>query len=67
MMLDHCYSGVYKGFLSDSRIAVRLENCLSDLLSSGTAVINRLAPTHSLKAAFYRMLSNKRLEHDDIL
>lgn len=67
MMLDHCYSGVYKGFLSDNRIAVRLENCLSDLLSSGTAVINRLAPTHSLKAAFYRMLSNKRLEHDDIL
>ena len=67
MMLDHCYSDVYKGYLSDSRIALRLESCLSDLLSSGTAVINRLAQTHSLKAAFYRMLSNKRLEHDDIL
>lgn len=67
MMLDHCYSGVYKGYLSDRRIALRLESCLSDLLSSGTAVVNQLAQTHSLKAAFYRMLSNKRLDHDDIL
>lgn len=66
-MLGHCYSGIYKGYLSDSRIASRLENCLSDLLSSGTAVINKLASTHSLKTAFYRMLSNKRLDHDDIL
>jgi len=67
MMLGHCYSGIYKGYLSDSRIASRLENCLSDLLSSGTAVINKLASTHSLKTAFYHMLSNKRLDHDDIL
>ena len=67
MMLDHCYSGIYKGFLSDNRIAARLESCLSDLLSSGTAVVNQLAQTHSLKAAFYRMLSNNRLDHDDIL
>ena len=66
-MLDHCYSGIYKGFLSDNRIASRLENCLSDLLSSGTAVINQLAQTHTLKTAFYRMLSNNRLDHDDIL
>lgn len=57
----------YKGFLSDNRIALRLESCLSDLLSSGTAVVNQLAQTHSLKAAFYRMLSNNRLNHDDIL
>ncbi len=67
MMLDHCYSGVYKGCLSDNRIALRLESCLSNLLSSGTAVINQLAQTHSLKAAFYRMLSNERLDHNDIL
>ena len=66
-MLDHCYSGIYKGFLSDNRIAARLESCLSDLLSSGTAVINQSAQTHALKAAFYRMLSNNRLDHDDIL
>jgi len=66
-MLDHCYSGIYRGFLSDNRIASRLESCLSDLLSSGTAVINQLAQTHTLKTAFYRMLSNNRLDHDDIL
>lgn len=66
-MLNHCFSGLYKGYVSDSRIAVRLESCLSDLLSSGTAVVNRLAQAHSLKTAFYRMLSNKRLDHDDIL
>lgn len=66
-MLNHCFSSIYRGYILDKRIAVRLESCLSDLLSSGTAVVNQLAQTHSLKAAFYRMLSNKRLDHDDIL
>ena len=62
-----CYSGLYSGLLPDKRLSRRLERSLADLVSSGTAVVNKLAPTHCSKTAFYRMLSNDRFDHDAIL
>jgi Transposase DDE domain len=66
-MSTNCYSGLYDGLLPDKRLAKRLERSLSDLVSSGTAVVNKLATTHCSKTAFYRMLSNERFDHDAIL
>ena len=66
-MSKNCYSGVYAALLPDKRLSRRLESSLADLLSSGTAVVNKLAKSHCSKTAFYRMLSNDRFDHNAIL
>lgn len=39
----------------------------SRLLHSGTATVNKAAADHATKTASYRILTNKRFDHDDIL
>lgn len=66
-MISNCFLGVYKGLFPDKRIEKRIESAMFDLLSLGTSVINKFAETHSQKMALYRMLSNPRFDHEDIL
>lgn len=40
---------------------------MEDLVSSGSSVVNKMANTHASKIALYRMLSNEKFDHKDIL
>lgn len=44
-----------------------MEIFASHLLLSGTATVNKAAADHAAKTASYRVLTNKRFNHDDIL
>lgn len=66
-MVNGCFTDYYKGLFPDKRIEKRLEKTLNDLLILGTAVVNKMACTHSNKIGIYRMLSNERFDHNDIL
>lgn len=58
---------IYSGSLPDKRIAKRVSKTLSLMTEKGTCIINKLVHSHSEKTGIYRMLSNERFSHDDLL
>ena len=66
-MINNCNSGFYRGLFPDKRIAKRIEKVTTDLLLSGTSTVNKAVVDHAAKTAAYRVLTNKRFNHNDIL
>lgn len=67
MMQNPCYSALYTSNVPDSRIQKRIEFSMSKMLTLGSSIVNRLSSLHTEKIGFYRMLSNTRFSHEDLL
>ena len=66
-MINNCYSGFYSKLSPDKRLDRRMEIFATNLLLSGTATVHKAVADHAAKTASYRVLTNKRFNHDDIL
>lgn len=60
------YNGFYEDMLPDPRSARRAEKLLIDLLTKGTAVVNKSSETHTEKIGAYRMLANESFGHEEL-
>lgn len=65
-MAHNQFTGFFEHLLFDPRIARRAEKLMIDLSDYGNAVVNRFSRTHSEKIGAYRMLGNKKNDHDDL-
>lgn len=66
-MQNTCCSVIYTEKIPDIRIQKRIEFSMTKMLTLGSSIINRLSSLHTEKIGFYRMLSNTRFSHDDLL
>ena len=67
MMQNTCFSDVYTTKLPDIRIKKRIQYSMNKMLTLGSSIVNRLSSFHTEKIGFYRMLSNTRFTHEDLL
>lgn len=65
-MTHELYAGFYDNLLSDARSSRRAEKVLVDLSDRGIATMNKCYGTHTEKTGAYRMLANKRFDHNDL-
>lgn len=66
-MINTCYTGFYNGIFPDKRLDKRMEIIVSDLVHSGSAIVNKAVAGNTRKIAWYRTLRNTRFDHNDIL
>ncbi|QOW11503.1 IS4 family transposase [Kaistella flava (ex Peng et al. 2021)] len=66
-MQNTCCSAIYTVKVPDVRIQKRIEFSMNKMLTLGSSIVNRLSSLHTEKIGFYRMLSNTRFSHDDLL
>ena len=66
-MQNHCLSARYTAKMPDIRIQKRIQFSMSKMLTLGSSIVNRLSSLHTEKIGFYRMLSNTRFSHEDLL
>lgn len=66
-MQNNYYSAIYTENIPDIRIQKRIEFSMNKMLTLGSSIVNRLSSLHTEKIGFYRMLSNTRFSHDDLL
>ena len=66
-MIDNYFTGLYDGIFPDKRLEKRMEKVSSDLLRSGSAIVNIAAQNHASKIGAYRLLMNKQTSHEKIL
>lgn len=66
-MKNICCPVIYTEKIRDIRIQKRIGFSMSKMLTLGSSIINRLSSLHAEKIGFYRMLSNTRFSHDDLL
>lgn len=66
-MGKHDFYEIYSENLPDKRIAKRVSKTLNLMIEKGTCVVNKLISSHTEKTGIYRMLSNERFNHDDLL
>lgn len=57
----------YLSFLPDKRIAKRVSSTLQMMIETGTCIVNKLVSSHTQKTGIYRMLSNERFTHNNLL
>lgn len=57
----------YSGFVPDKRIGKRLEDTLALMTEKGTSIVNKMGRDNAEKIAIYRMLSNKRINHENLM
>tara|TARA_R110000737_G_scaffold350883_1_gene391255 strand:+ start:102 stop:1499 length:1398 start_codon:yes stop_codon:yes gene_type:complete len=67
MMQNHCLSYIYTSKVPDIRIKKRIEFSMNKMLTLGSSIVNRLSSFQTEKIGFYRMLSNTRFSHQDLL
>ena len=67
MMQNTCFSDVYTTKVPDIRIKKRIQYSMNKMLTLGSSIVNRLSSFHTEKIGFYRMLSNTRFTHEDLL
>ena len=67
MMENTCFSDVYTTKVPDIRIKKRIQDSMNKMLTLGSSIVNRLSSLHTEKIGFYRMLSNTRFTHEDLL
>lgn len=60
------FEGFYKDLLPDPRISCRAEKMFVDLLTKGTAVVNKNCETHSERIGAYRMLANENFSYKEL-
>lgn len=66
-MQNYCHSDLYTSKVPDIRIKKRIEFSMNKMLTLGSSIVNRLSSLHTEKIGFYRMLSNTRFSHEDLL
>jgi hypothetical protein len=66
-MQNTCCPVIYTEKVPDIRIQKRIEFSMNKMLTLGSSIVNRLSSLHTEKIGFYRMLSNTRFSHDDLL
>ena len=66
-MQNTCFSVIYTEKIPDIRIKKRIEFSMNKMLTLGSSIVNRLSSLHTEKIGFYRMLSNTRFSHKDLL
>ena len=66
-MQNTCYSTLYTEKIPDARIQKRIKFSMNKMLTLGSSIVNRLSSLHTEKIGFYRMLSNTRFSHEDLL
>ena len=66
MKKDDFYN-MYSGFVTDKRIVERIEKTFRLMLERGSSIVNKFAENHKDKIGTYRMLSNKRFNHKDLM
>ena len=60
------FNGFYKDLLPDPRSCRRAEKMFVDLLTKGTAVVNKNSETHKEKIGAYRMLANESFSYNEL-
>jgi len=65
-MLHKQIHGLYKGILSDNRLEKRTEKITNDMLTFGTAIVNRFGQNQAEKIGAYRMLSSRRIDYKEL-
>lgn len=66
-MINTCSSEIYTQGIPDIRIQKRIEFSMGKMLTLGSSIVNRLSSLHTEKIGFYRMLSNTRFTHQNLL
>jgi len=65
-MIHKQIDGLFKGILSDNRLERRTEKITNDMLTFGTAMVNRFGKNQAEKIGAYRMLSSPRIEYKEV-
>lgn len=65
-MIHKQINGLFKGILSDNRLERRTEKITNDMLTFGTAIVNRFSENQAEKIGAYRMLSSQRITYKDV-
>lgn len=66
-MIHNNFQGFFEGFLPDSRLVIRTEKVMNDMLKFGNVVVNKFCCTLSDKMGAYRMLANDSFDHMDLI
>ena len=65
-MINNRIEGLFKGILSDNRLEKRTEKITNDMLTFGTAIVNRFGKNQAEKMGAYRMLSSQRIKYKEV-